>query len=289
MAWFLGIDLGTTFTAAAAVVGADGRPRGLARRPRTAVPSVLLIARTGSSWSETPPSDYARRTEPCRARVEARVGDPVPFMLGGAPYAAELLQARLLRWVVDRMATELGARSRPIAVTYPASWGAYKLDLLRSAVRQVTSSSTCTCPSRWRRPPRTPPNGRSPSAGCSPSTTSGRTFDCCVVRRDPEGFEVVGTPEGDRAARGHRLRRGGARSRAPQRRHRPRRPRCRRSGCRVAGASPTSDASAASEGGAVGRCRRRHRVLVPRHPDRQDHWGELEAMIRPALAETVVA
>jgi actin-like ATPase involved in cell morphogenesis len=292
VAWFLGIDLGTTFTAAAAVVGADGRPRVVSLGDHgTAIPSVLLLREDGQFLV----GDAAVRRaldEPSRVARESkrRVGDPVPFMLGGTPYAAELLQARLLRWVVDRMATELGARPDRIAVTYPASWGAYKLDLLRSAVRQVDLVVDLYVPE--------PVAAATSYAAERPVAVGGLlavydlgggTFDCCVVRRDPQGFEVVGTPEGierlggidfDEAVLDHVRRNVGTAlddldaddpaavaALAHLRRE-----------CREAKEVLSADADAA-----IG-------VLLPGVTRTvRITRGELEAMIRPALAETVVA
>jgi hypothetical protein len=50
---------------------------------------------------------------------------------------AELLMGRLLAWVVKQVAATEGQPPDSLAVTHPANWGEYKLDLLRQAVRHV--------------------------------------------------------------------------------------------------------------------------------------------------------
>ena len=137
MPWDLGIDLGTTFTAAA-VVRDDAARMATLGDHGTAVPSVLFLKADGTMLvGEAAIRRGIEEPERVARETKRRVGDPVPVMLGGTPFAAEVLQARLLRWAVDRLSAELGEAPTSIAVTHPASWGPYKLDLLRSAFRQV--------------------------------------------------------------------------------------------------------------------------------------------------------
>ena len=48
-----------------------------------------------------------------------------------------MLMARVLRWSLDRVQEQQGGPPQAIALTHPANWGPYKLDLLGQAVRQV--------------------------------------------------------------------------------------------------------------------------------------------------------
>ncbi|PVZ13150.1 Hsp70 family protein [Actinomycetospora cinnamomea] len=124
MSYHLGIDLGTTITTAA--VHRDGRVSVAALGEHTAaMPSVVL-------WSaEGPPlvGDAAERgavDEPTRAAraIRARLADPAPFLLDGAPFAAGALLGVLLRRVVDLVATQEGGAPAATVLTHPASWGA---------------------------------------------------------------------------------------------------------------------------------------------------------------------
>ena len=98
MAYHLGIDLGTTYTAAAAE--RSGVVEALTLGNRTAsVPSVvylrddgeILVGEAATRRATSDPGRVARE-------FKRRVGDPTPIILGGTPYAAEMLMARMLRW-----------------------------------------------------------------------------------------------------------------------------------------------------------------------------------------------
>src|SRR5262245_38175702 len=101
MSYHLGIDLGTTYSAAATWRG--DRPSMVNLGSRTAtIPSVVLLREDG----EVLTGEAAERRaviEPQRVAREfkRRMGDPTPVILGGAPYSAAALTARLLRAVVD--------------------------------------------------------------------------------------------------------------------------------------------------------------------------------------------
>src|ERR1700761_5232859 len=88
MSYGLGVDLGTTFTAAA--VARDGRVEMATLGDHTdAVPSVVLIRDDGSVLTGGA-AERRATTEPDRfARaVKRRFGDPMPVILGGAPRPA---------------------------------------------------------------------------------------------------------------------------------------------------------------------------------------------------------
>jgi molecular chaperone DnaK len=137
MSYDLGVDLGTTFTAPA--IARDGRAETVPLAPaNAAVPSVAYLNDQGELLFG---QVAARRagSEPARVAREfkRRVGDPTPILLGGTPLSAEMLMARMLAWVVEQVAETEGERPTRLAVTHPANWGAYKLDLLQQATRHV--------------------------------------------------------------------------------------------------------------------------------------------------------
>jgi len=121
MGYQLGIDLGTTYSAAAVC-----RPAGehwvapemvaLSGR-RTDVPSVLFVGPDG----EVLVGDAAERravTDPDRVvrEFKRRVGDSTPIVVAGRAWAAEELCARLVRWIVDQVADREGGPAERIAV-----------------------------------------------------------------------------------------------------------------------------------------------------------------------------
>jgi molecular chaperone DnaK (HSP70) len=135
----LGIDLGTTFTAAAVCRSDERRwvePEVVSLGSRSAtVPSVLFLAPDGAVVVGEA-AERRAHTDPDRVAREfkRRIGDPTPLVVGGRAWAPEDLSALLVRWVVDRVAQREGGPAARVAVTHPASWGAHKKDRLGSAL-----------------------------------------------------------------------------------------------------------------------------------------------------------
>jgi glycine betaine/choline ABC-type transport system substrate-binding protein/actin-like ATPase involved in cell morphogenesis len=192
----LGVDLGTTFTAAALV--RDGHPESVTLGNHgVAVPSVvfldqngLLIGEAAALRSASDPSRVARE-------FKRRVGDPAPILVGGVPIAAELLMARSLDWVVGDVSRTEGEPPAALAVTHPANWGEYKLDLLRQAVRHVGLRVDHLVPE-----PVAAASFYAAQRHLSPGSLvavydlGGGTFDAAVVRVEEDGVVLLGRPEG---------------------------------------------------------------------------------------------
>jgi len=197
LAYYLGIDLGTTYTAAASERAGVVEALTLGNRSAS-VPTVVFLRDDG----ETLVGEAATRratSDPGRVAREfkRRVGDPTPIILGGTPYAAEMLMARVLRWSVDKVCEQQGEEPRAIALTHPANWGHYKLDLLTQAVRQVDLDAAlllaepvaaATFYASQRR--------LEPDSVVAVYDLGGGTFDAAAVRRTGDGFEIIGSPEG---------------------------------------------------------------------------------------------
>ena len=108
MPYELGIDLGTTYTAAA--VYRDGRVTAVTLGNRAAaIPSVVLLREDGDLLTGEAASRRAA-SEPDRVAREfkRRLGDPTPLFLGSTPYSAESLTAKLLRWVIQTVTAREG-------------------------------------------------------------------------------------------------------------------------------------------------------------------------------------
>lgn len=132
MTYAVGIDLGTTFTAAARADDDGPRMVGLAH-DRVSIPSVvaptsdrLLVGEETSIVSATSPWDVAKE-------FKRRFGDTTPMLIAGHELAPEDLTGALLRWVVDRVEEIEGESADQVVVTHPAAWGPYKRDLLKAA------------------------------------------------------------------------------------------------------------------------------------------------------------
>lgn len=195
--YYLGIDLGTTYTAAA--VWRDGRAEVASLGVRAhMVPSVVLLREDGQLlYGEA--AERRAASEPHRVAREfkRRIGDPTPLILDKAPFAADMLMAKLLRWVVDTVSETEGGPPTALAVSHPANWGDYKRDLLRQALR-VTGFEAAVMVTE-------------PEAAAIHYATQervergsvvavydlgGGTFDAAVLKRVEAGWEILGRPEG---------------------------------------------------------------------------------------------
>ncbi|MEV6598541.1 Hsp70 family protein [Actinoplanes sp. NPDC051346] len=194
----LGIDLGTTFTAAA--IWRDGRAETVSLGDRSAaIPSVVLLRQDETFLT----GDSAHRrglSEPQRVAREfkRRLGDTTPILLGGVPQSAEALMSRLLRWVVDEVARREGGLPTAICVSHPANWGPYKLDLFRQATRMADLGVPVT----YTTEPEAAAVNYTQQQRVEQGTVvavydlGGGTFDAAVLRKTATGFEVMGQPEG---------------------------------------------------------------------------------------------
>src|SRR3954447_347859 len=201
MSYQLGIDLGTTYTAAAVCRSSDRRwvePEVVTLGTRNAtVPSVLFLPPDGTVVV----GEAAERralTDPDRVvrEFKRRIGDPTPVVIGGRPWAPEELSARLVRWVVDRAAQREGGAAMRVAVAHPPSWGAHKKDRLGAAV------AAQGVPITFIDEPQAAALHYAAGERVEPGSTiavydlGGGTFDAAVVHKDDHGFTLLGRPEG---------------------------------------------------------------------------------------------
>ena len=197
MTFGLGVDLGTTFTAAA--VSRGDQPEMVTLGDRSAaIPSVVMIREDGSSLI----GDAAHRravAQPARVarEVKRRLGDPTPLILGGEPHSAAQILSRLLRAAVDAASAREGRRPDGIVLTHPANWGPYKRELFDSVPRlaDLTAVSMVT------EPEAAAAHYASTARVTKGSVVAvydlgGGTFDATVLHQLDDGFEFLGPPEG---------------------------------------------------------------------------------------------
>ena len=208
MTYWLGIDLGTTYTAAAlcrpAVDELETHVLPLGSRS-PAVPSVLFLPGDGSLVV----GEGAERralTDPDRVvrEFKPRIGDEIPLLVGGVPWPAHELAAVLVHWVWQRVTEREGEPPEGVALTCPASWGPHKIRLFMQAV-QATRIGERTRLGRAEllSEPQAAAIGyasREPvevGAHLAVYDLGGVAFNAAVVRKDsPTAFTVLGRPEG---------------------------------------------------------------------------------------------
>jgi molecular chaperone DnaK (HSP70) len=197
MAYSLGIDLGTTYSAAAIARGDRLEIFQLGERAAT-IPSIVLLRADG----EVLTGEAAERralAEPTRTGREfkRRLGDPTPIILGGTPYGAEALLAHLLRAIVGRVTQQQGEPPTAIALCHPAAWSAYKIDLLQQAVRQADIGPVTLLTEPEAAALDYARQERVPSGSIiAVYDFGGGTFDATILRKTDTGFEALGQPEG---------------------------------------------------------------------------------------------
>ncbi|MGH3779527.1 MAG: Hsp70 family protein, partial [Pseudonocardiaceae bacterium] len=203
MSYWLGIDVGTTFTAAAICrqeAGQAGVPEvvGLGTRS-TAVSSVVYLAPDG----QVVVGEAAERravTDPDRVvrEFKRRIGDEVPMVVGGRAHSAPEIAAMVLGWVIERVAQREGGPAAGIVLTHPAGWGPYKISTLVAAVRAAGLGSVA-----FRTEPEAAAAGYAVAQRVELGSTiavydlGGGTFDAAVVRKTGAGsWRVLGVPQG---------------------------------------------------------------------------------------------
>jgi molecular chaperone DnaK len=194
----LGIDLGTTYTAAA--TWRHGRVEIASLGSHSAaIPSVVLL-REDESFLVGEAANRRGLTEPHRVSREfkRRLGDTTPILLGGVPYSAEALMARLLREVVAEVSDREGGHPATIGISHPANWGPYKTDLLTQATRLADLDRPVTLLSEPEAAATFYAHQQrvEPGAIVAVYDLGGGTFDAAVLRKTARGFEILGQPEG---------------------------------------------------------------------------------------------
>ena len=195
----LGVDLGTTYSAAAVARGDTVEVCTLGTTAPQ-IPSVVVLREDGEILT----GEAAERRavgEPARTGREfkRRLGDPVPIIVGTTPYGAEALMAHLLRSIVEQVTAREGSAPERIVLTHPANYSEYKMGLLREAARlaglDLDRVSLVTEPEAaaisYARQQRV-----EPGEVVAVYDFGGGTFDAAVVRKAADGFEPIGSPEG---------------------------------------------------------------------------------------------
>ena len=199
MSYRLGVDLGTTYTAAA--VNVDGRAEMLGLGIRAMqVPSVLFVRDDGEIVvGEAAEQQGAADPDRMVREFKRRIGDSVPLIIGGSPYSAQALTARLLAWVVGIATERQGGPPDHVCVTHPANWGPFKRDLLGQAIELAGLRGVATST-------RTEPEAAAIAYAARDRVADGDrvavydlgggTFDAAVLVREGAGFRLAGPPEG---------------------------------------------------------------------------------------------
>lgn len=194
----LGIDVGTTFTAAA--VRRAGRTSLLPLGQHGAeIPSVLFLRENGT-FAVGEAAERRGLAQPQRLvrEFKRRTGDPTPVLLAGSPFSPHALTAELLQHVVGIATEREGGPPSAVVLTHPAHWGPHKLEQLQHAVELADlPTGTALCPE-----PVAALLGYAQvrpvdlDAVYAVYDLGGGTFDAAVVTSGVQGVRLRGRPAG---------------------------------------------------------------------------------------------
>lgn len=195
MPYSVGIDLGTTF-AAAAVSDESGTRRVTLSRALLA-PSVAFRGDDGRLLTGTSALDAAPDTRALRHGFKRRLGDPTPIILGGAMFSAAALMAAQLRDIVDALTATEGEPPRRIVLTCPAVWGPYRREQFEE-VAQLAGVEVAAVVSEPVAAATHLVRDHTLSLGdvVAVYDLGGGTLDTTVLRFGDDGLEILGAPEG---------------------------------------------------------------------------------------------
>jgi molecular chaperone DnaK len=203
MGYWLGIDVGTTFIAAAVCRPQPDRRVQLEMVPLgTRSHSVRSVVYLGADGEVIVGEAAERRANADPDRVAREfirgIGDDVSMVIDGAEYSASELTASVVSWVAGRVAQREGGPADGITVTHPAGWDAGKIRALAEALDAagLPQVAFCTGPQAAA----TSYSIREPleiGATIAVYDLGGGAFDTAVVcKSGATTFSILGLPEG---------------------------------------------------------------------------------------------
>ncbi|HET8641002.1 MAG TPA: Hsp70 family protein [Pseudonocardiaceae bacterium] len=207
MTYQLGIDLGTTYSAAA--VRRPDAPAEIVPLPTGSstdtafVPSVALLTPDGSLLI----GERAERLAPAEPgrvvrQFKRRIGDGTPLWLGGTAMTADEVAARFVAGIVDLVSARLRAAPSRVALAHPAGWGPHRLVSLRSALTARGLGDVLFVPEPQAavlaavRPGAGAAGRPDPGAAVAVYDFGAGSLDAAVVRQlAPDRFTILGRPE----------------------------------------------------------------------------------------------
>ncbi|MCU1654754.1 MAG: beta-propeller repeat protein, partial [Pseudonocardia sp.] len=197
MGYSLGVDLGTTFVAAA--TAQDSAPEMFTLGDRSVVtPTAVYVGEDGTLLTGEAAS-WRAASDPDRAAqgFKRRLGDPTPMILGGERHTAVELLAAVLRDVLARVSATEGAPPDHVVLTHPANWGPFRRGLFEEVPTLAGLSDTVAI---------TEPEAAAMHYAATRRLEDGQvvavydlgggTFDVTVLRKRPDGIDILGAPEG---------------------------------------------------------------------------------------------
>jgi actin-like ATPase involved in cell morphogenesis len=195
MGYSLGIDLGATTCAAAVRRGTSIEPCVLGERTTT-MPVVALPRADGSTLVGEAADRHCPYEPTLVARmVTARLGQPEPIVVDGAPCDPLALTEAIVGTAIDRAAPAPGMAPDQVVLTFPLRSGDDIEMLLAHAAERVAGAGTTLVPA-----PIAAVAKVAHDRDLGPDTTvavvdvGGSSVDVALVRHTPTSFDLIGDP-----------------------------------------------------------------------------------------------
>ncbi|HEV7830652.1 MAG TPA: Hsp70 family protein, partial [Pseudonocardiaceae bacterium] len=197
MGYSLGVDLGTTFVAAA--IASATRVEMFTLGDRSVVTPATVYLREDGTLVAGEAASLRAVSSPDRVSREfkRRLGNPTPLTLGGQPHTVTALLGTLLRDVVQKVIETEGESPDNVMLTHPANWGPFR----RALFEEVPQHAGLENPAMVTEPEAAAAHYAASRLLADGQTVAvydlgGGTFDATVLRKLPTGIEILGTPEG---------------------------------------------------------------------------------------------
>src|SRR3954471_9641686 len=136
MSWVLGIDLGTSFTAAGLVSGPRLEPIALGAHSG-AIPSAVSRGHADMGAGEAALAQGDIHPDRLSVEFKRQFGESAPLLSGRTFVTPEELESALGSWVFRRACEVEGSPPGQVVLAVPGFWGAYRRDLFRAIARKV--------------------------------------------------------------------------------------------------------------------------------------------------------
>ncbi|HEX8933808.1 MAG TPA: Hsp70 family protein [Pseudonocardiaceae bacterium] len=197
MGYSLGVDLGTTFVAAAIATATRVTMVKLGNQS-VVIPATVYLREDGTLVTGEAASLQAV-SNPDRIGIEMkrRLGNPTPVELGGEPYNVTALLGALLQDVIQKVIDTEGAPPERLMLTHPANWGPFR----RTLFEEVPQFAGLDNPPAVTEPEAVTAHyatSRTLADGATMAVydLGGGTFDATILRTQPGGIEILGIPDG---------------------------------------------------------------------------------------------
>ncbi|MDQ4138695.1 MAG: Hsp70 family protein, partial [Actinomycetota bacterium] len=203
MPYALGVDVGTSFTAAAITqIREDGQAAStvlkLGQRGDS-MPSVVYFGDDGQlligEAAERRGLEHPHRLV---REFKRRLGDDIPIIVGEISAQPQEILAAIVRWVVDRAEERQGEPPSHLVLTHPAGWGGYKTGLIREALGRVGLTDVFLISEPEAAAIHYATQERvDPGSLVAVYDLGGGTFDIALLRKTgTDSFESLGRPAG---------------------------------------------------------------------------------------------